>query len=61
MALRDKAVTPHSRSTPAASCMPSAAPASSSTGPFMQWIKNGTPKTMAAVADEWRRRHGDPW
>jgi len=27
--------------------------------PFMQWIKDGTSKTMAAVADEWRRRHGD--
>jgi hypothetical protein len=51
-------VTPSYRST---QHMPSAAPASSSTGPFMQWIKNGTPKTMAAVADEWRRRHGDAW
>jgi 2-iminobutanoate/2-iminopropanoate deaminase len=27
--------------------------------PFMQWIKDGTPKTMGAVADEWRRRQGD--
>jgi hypothetical protein len=26
--------------------------------PFMQWIKDGTPKTMGAVADEWRRRQG---
>jgi hypothetical protein len=26
---------------------------------FMQWIKDGTPKTMGAVADEWRRRQGD--
>jgi len=25
----------------------------------MQWIKAGTPKTMGAVADEWRRRQGD--
>jgi len=25
----------------------------------MQWIKDGTPKTMGAVADEWRRRQGD--
>jgi hypothetical protein len=24
--------------------------------PFMQWIKDGTPKTMGAVGDEWRRR-----
>lgn len=23
---------------------------------FMQWIKNGEPKTMGDVADEWRRR-----
>jgi hypothetical protein len=27
--------------------------------PFMQWIKDGAPKTMGAVADEWRRRQGD--
>jgi hypothetical protein len=27
--------------------------------PFMQWIKDDTPKTMGAVADEWRRRQGD--
>ena len=26
---------------------------------FMQWIKDGTPKTMGAVADEWRRRQGN--
>jgi hypothetical protein len=24
-----------------------------------EWIKDGTPKTMGAVADEWRRRQGD--
>ncbi len=24
--------------------------------PFMQWIKNGTPKTMGNIADEWSRR-----
>src|SRR5262249_34711897 len=24
--------------------------------PSIQWIKDGTPKTMGAVADEWRRR-----
>ena len=24
--------------------------------PFMQWIKNGTEKTMGEVADEWLRR-----
>ncbi len=24
--------------------------------PFMQWIKDGTPKTMGDVADEWLRR-----
>ncbi len=24
--------------------------------PFMQWIKDGTEKTMGDVADEWRRR-----
>jgi hypothetical protein len=23
---------------------------------FMQWIKNGTEKTMGEVADEWLRR-----
>jgi len=23
---------------------------------FMGWIKDGTPKTMGEVADEWRRR-----
>jgi hypothetical protein len=26
---------------------------------FMQWINEGTPKTMGAVADEWRRHQGD--
>ena len=25
--------------------------------PFMQWIKDGTPKTMGDVADEWTRLH----
>lgn len=25
--------------------------------PFMQWIKDGTDKTMGEVADEWVRRH----
>jgi hypothetical protein len=25
--------------------------------PFMQWIKDGTAKTMGDVADEWLRRH----
>jgi hypothetical protein len=25
--------------------------------PFMQWIKNGTEKTMGDVADEWLRRN----
>lgn len=25
--------------------------------PFMQWIKDGTDKTMGDVADEWIRRH----
>lgn len=25
--------------------------------PFMQWVKDGTPKTMGDVADEWSRRH----
>jgi hypothetical protein len=25
--------------------------------PLMQWIKNGTPKTMGDVADEWLRRN----
>ena len=24
--------------------------------PFMQWIKNGTEKTMGDVADEWQKR-----
>ncbi len=24
--------------------------------PFMAWIKDGTPKTMGDVADEWLRR-----
>ena len=24
--------------------------------PFMQWIKDGSPKTMGDVADEWQRR-----
>lgn len=24
--------------------------------PLMQWIRNGTPKTMGDVADEWLRR-----
>ena len=24
--------------------------------PFMQWIKDGSPKTMGDVADEWKRR-----
>ena len=26
---------------------------------FMQWIKNGAPKTMGEVADEWRLRYAD--
>jgi hypothetical protein len=26
--------------------------------PFMQWIRDGTEKTMGDVADEWRRRQG---
>lgn len=26
--------------------------------PFMAWIKDGRPKTMGDVADEWFRRHG---
>ena len=26
---------------------------------FMAWIRNGTPKTMGEVADEWLRRHSD--
>ncbi|MEO1159060.1 MAG: DUF6434 domain-containing protein [Pseudomonadota bacterium] len=26
--------------------------------PFMQWIKDGTGKTMGDVADEWIRLHG---
>lgn len=25
---------------------------------FMAWIKDGTPKTMGEVADEWLRRQG---
>jgi hypothetical protein len=25
--------------------------------PFMQWIKDGEPKTMGEVADEWLRRN----
>ncbi len=24
---------------------------------FMAWIKDGAPKTMGDVADEWKRRH----
>jgi hypothetical protein len=24
--------------------------------PFMAWMKDGTPKTMGAAADEWKRR-----
>jgi hypothetical protein len=24
--------------------------------PFMQWIKDGAPKTLGDVADEWQRR-----
>ena len=24
--------------------------------PFMAWLKDGTPKTMGAAADEWLRR-----
>ena len=27
--------------------------------PFMQWIKNGAPKTMGDVADEWLRRRAE--
>jgi hypothetical protein len=27
--------------------------------PFMQWITDGTPKTMGKVADKWRRHQGD--
>jgi hypothetical protein len=27
--------------------------------PFMQWIKDGTPKTMGDVADEWLRRNAE--
>lgn len=27
--------------------------------PFMQWIKDGTDKTMGDVADEWTRRNID--
>ena len=26
---------------------------------FVQWIKDGTPKTMGAAAGEWRRRKSD--
>ena len=26
---------------------------------FMHWIKDGTPKTLGAVADKWRWRQGD--
>ncbi len=26
--------------------------------PFMAWIKDGTPKTMGAVADAWLKRRG---
>ena len=25
---------------------------------FMAWIKDGNPKTMGDVADEWKRRNG---
>ena len=25
--------------------------------PFMAWIRDGRPKTMGEVADEWQRRH----
>lgn len=28
--------------------------------PFMQWIKDGTAKTMGEVADEWTRRQTRP-
>jgi hypothetical protein len=27
--------------------------------PFMAWIRNGKPKTMGDVADEWRRRQAE--
>jgi hypothetical protein len=27
--------------------------------PFMQWIKDGTPKTMGDVADEWLHRNAE--
>lgn len=27
--------------------------------PFMQWIKDGTDKTMGDVADEWMRRQAE--
>jgi hypothetical protein len=27
--------------------------------PFMAWIKDGRPKTMGDVADEWKRRSND--
>jgi hypothetical protein len=26
--------------------------------PFMQWIKDGTPKTMGDIAEAWLRRRG---
>jgi hypothetical protein len=27
--------------------------------PFMQWIRNGQPKTLGDVADEWTRRQSN--
>lgn len=27
--------------------------------PFMRWIKDGSPKTMGDVADEWMRRQAE--
>lgn len=27
---------------------------------FMAWIRDGSPKTMGDVADEWLRRHPQP-
>ncbi len=27
--------------------------------PFMQWMKDGTAKTMGDMADEWVRRHSE--
>ncbi|MCD5992851.1 hypothetical protein KDX38_05825 [Pseudomonas sp. CDFA 602] len=27
--------------------------------PFMAWIKEGAPKSMGQVADEWLRRHAE--